>query len=153
MSDYSQLIKEIPNGLHDKYLCLVMKELDKHCIGASQNILSIVKGIHSYDNYITKDEYDELIMTLVNKDGIVDNFKCEEIERYLTASGYKLDCEGKYNKYALFLAMNYVRYRHNEFVKLISSSTNYGKLAICHQLATDHLNSGKKNWIRDLFCL
>lgn len=153
MSEYHKLIGEIPESLHEKYMIMIMKELDKHDECKSEKLLKHLKDMDSYDNYISSEEYDELIGKLYNPKGIIDNFNCSELEVYLTNNGYKLEYEGKYNKYALFLAINYIKNLHCEFIEQLVSSGRYNKPSVCYQLAIDHLLTNKKGWIRDLFCL
>lgn len=153
MLEFRNLIKKIPDNLKEDYLRMIMRELDNHSPGSSEKLLEILENISEYDNYLTKEEYESEISKFVNQKGVVDNFHCQELERYLFTLGKKVDCPPHYNKYVLFALMNYVWATHTNFIEEIAQNGKYNKQTLCYVLAIDMLTPSKKGWVRDMFDL
>lgn len=153
MSEFHDLIKNIPDNLKDDYLRMIMRELDRHNPGSSKKLMDLLENTSKYDNYLTKEEYETEVSKFINQKGIVNNFHHQELEKYLTMMGKKMDCPPHYNKYVLFALMNYVWATHTNFIEEVAQNGKYNKQTICYVLATDMLKSGKKGLVRDMFDL
>ena len=121
---------------------------------ASQ-FLDCVEGMADFNNYVSEDEAAETVSRLVNADGTTGpKWQPDTLFSKVSELGGDIERPGKFNRWALYTAMNMMHSDHYPFLQKWGEGNPDTVALMCYELAVDKLtDKDRPRWIREYFHL
>ena len=133
--------------------CFVM--LAESSQKSALSYLDCIEGMHTYNNYVTEPEANDIVSSFVNCDGSSGaKWSVNQIVDFVQSVGAEYDREPYYNKFALYVAMNMMHSDHCKVLSKWSEGDSIRYAEMCYDLAISQLTDrDRQHWIREYFHL
>ena len=122
---------------------------------SAAQLLDIIEGMNSYNNYVCEREALDITEKMQNADGTTGaKWSPDTLFNKVVELGGEIEHAPKYNKWALYTAMNMVSSDHSSFLQKYSQGDANAYALMCYELAVSKLtDKDRPKWIREYFRL
>lgn len=122
---------------------------------SASQFLEIVEGMNTFNNYMCESEALDVVEKMQNADGTVGpKWDSDTLFSKVTELGGEIEHLPKYNKWALYVAMNMISSDHSAFLQKYSNGDADSYALMCYELAVSKLtDKDRPRWIREYFHL
>lgn len=122
---------------------------------AAAQFLDCAEGMNEYNNYVSESEASEVTANMLNADGSTGaKWTPDTLFTKVESLSGTIEHPTKYNKWALYVAMNMESSDHSAVLQKWSEGDPDKYAEACYDLAVSQLNDkDKPKWIREYFKL
>lgn len=122
---------------------------------SATQFLECVEGMNTFNNFVTECEAMDIVEGMQNADGSSGSkWSPDTLFSKVMELGGEIEHPNKFNKWALYVAMNMISSDHSAFLQKYSQGDADSYALMCYELALSKLNDkDRPHWIREYFHL